>query len=62
MLAVNRVIVIALQANMNRLHRSNFTHNPFYLMQSSVLLQLTSVPQSYLTERAEVFTDNMQIH
>lgn len=50
MLAVNCVIVIALQTNMNSLHRSNLTHNPFYLMQSSMLLHLSSPSQSYLTE------------
>ena len=61
-LAVNVVVIIALQAHMNGFHRSNIVDSMLHLMQCLMLLHITLLSFPHLTECTKVLALDMEVH
>lgn len=61
-LAMNIVVIIALQAHMNGFHRSDIVDSVLHLMQCLVLLRITLPSFPHLAECTEVLALDMEIH
>ena len=61
LLAVHLVLVVALQSDMDGLHRGHVIHGLLHGVQRLMLLAITTIPNSHLTEAAEILAHNVQI-